>query len=350
MKAKLALYSMSKRLGLFALAARLNQGKLPILCYHGFALNDENAFWPKLFMDSASFIRRMDYLQRCGYRVLTLDEGIRKLREKSLPKRALIITIDDGFYGVHKHAMPILKKHGFPATLYVTSYYVEKEAPVFRLAIQYIFWRTSAPSLDLSGLVPGDSTTLDLTEDRGQKTALAMLVEYGETRCDESQRQALIQLLGERLNVDCADLFSSRALSLMTRSELRELSESGIDLQLHTHRHRFPEDKQLALQELADNQRFLRHVSQRPLRHFCYPSGIWSKKQWQWLSEFGIVTAMTCDSGLNTPDTPALALRRFLDGANVSQIEFEAELCGFAEFVRKISAPFREGEQIQGKN
>jgi hypothetical protein len=38
---------------------------------------------------------------------------------------------------------------------------------------------------------------------------------------------------------------------------------------------------------------------------------------------------------MNLPDTPLLGLRRFLDSENISQIEFEAELCGFAQFLRE---------------
>jgi hypothetical protein len=37
---------------------------------------------------------------------------------------------------------------------------------------------------------------------------------------------------------------------------------------------------------------------------------------------------------LNYPETPKLLLRRFLDSDIVSDIEFEAEICGFGELIR----------------
>jgi hypothetical protein len=40
-------------------------------------------------------------------------------------------------------------------------------------------------------------------------------------------------------------------------------------------------------------------------------------------------------SGFNYPETERMELRRFLDGENISQVEFEAELSGILEWGRK---------------
>lgn len=39
----------------------------------------------------------------------------------TLPHRPVLITFDDGYQGVHQHALPILRRHGFPATVFVTT-------------------------------------------------------------------------------------------------------------------------------------------------------------------------------------------------------------------------------------
>ena len=43
-----------------------------------------------------------------------------------------------------------------------------------------------------------------------------------------------------------------------------------------------------------------------------------------------IATAVTCDYGLNDAATDKYALMRFLDGENVSLLEFEAAVSGFS--------------------
>ncbi|MFD7091263.1 polysaccharide deacetylase family protein [Streptomyces sp. NPDC056641] len=39
----------------------------------------------------------------------------------SLPKRPVLITFDDGYEGVHRHALPALAPYAFPATLFVST-------------------------------------------------------------------------------------------------------------------------------------------------------------------------------------------------------------------------------------
>ncbi|MFH8656182.1 polysaccharide deacetylase family protein [Streptomyces afghaniensis] len=38
-----------------------------------------------------------------------------------LPLHPVLITFDDGYEGVHRHALPVLAEHGFPATLFVST-------------------------------------------------------------------------------------------------------------------------------------------------------------------------------------------------------------------------------------
>jgi len=54
-----------------------------------------------------------------------------------------------------------------------------------------------------------------------------------------------------------------------------------------------------------------------------------------------VESAVTCDTGLNYADTPRLALKRFLDCQHVSEIEFEAELSGLKEIMRKARSVIR---------
>jgi peptidoglycan/xylan/chitin deacetylase (PgdA/CDA1 family) len=46
---------------------------------------------------------------------------------KPLPERPVLITFDDGYEGVHRHALPELVRHGFPATVFVTTGWLRGE-------------------------------------------------------------------------------------------------------------------------------------------------------------------------------------------------------------------------------
>jgi peptidoglycan/xylan/chitin deacetylase (PgdA/CDA1 family) len=346
-KAKRTFLVVCKWLGLFALARWVTRSSLRILCYHGFALSDESSFRPKLFMRPETFQRRMEYISAHDYPVVSLDKACDGLSKGELPPDAVAITVDDGFYGFFCRAWPILKVHSLPATVYVASYYSEKRNPVFRLVVQYLFWKTLKKELDVTGLGTPLSGVLPLWPEEKKDEAISEIIEFAETQLKEPERRSLATELGERLGIGYAELAGTRTLSIMTPEEIRNLASLGVDIQLHTHRHRLPQEQDLLRREIEDNREFLEPLAGKRLTHLCYPSGIWSKQQWPWLDQLGIASATTCDPGLNYPKTPRLGLRRFLDGENVSQIEFEAELCGFAELLRLALATLRRAQASQ---
>ena len=121
----------------------------------------------------------------------------------------------------------------------------------------------------------------------------------------------------------------------MTPEELRSLAAADVSVGLHTHRHRFPaDDRASAEREIAENRAELDRCTGRTAPHFCYPSGLWAEVQWGWLEDLQIKSSTTCVAGLNTERTPRHALRRFLDGDGVHELEFEAALCGLSDLLR----------------
>ncbi|HBI69521.1 MAG TPA: hypothetical protein DDZ22_11015, partial [Massilia sp.] len=73
--------------------------------------------------------------------------------------------------------------------------------------------------------------------------------------------------------------------------------------------------------------------------HYCYPSGAFDAQAPDVMRAAGVATATTCLPGLvriKDGDTRYL-LPRFLDGGDVSMIEFEAEMSGVLELLRKLA-------------
>jgi hypothetical protein len=135
-------YRAGKWLGLFHLSRRLTRRNLRILAYHGFAVCDEALFRPQLFMDVGEFRWRIGYILRHAYPVLSLDDALHRLQRDDLPACAVVLTFDDGAYSTWKLAFPVLDEHRLPGTIYLTTYYCVKPNPVFRIAVQYMFWKT----------------------------------------------------------------------------------------------------------------------------------------------------------------------------------------------------------------
>ncbi|MBL8361269.1 MAG: polysaccharide deacetylase family protein [Rubrivivax sp.] len=93
---------------------------VPILCYHRFG-----PVATKMTITPQAFAQQLEHLAKNGWRVIPLAElrGFLDAR-KPLPPRTVVITMDDGYESVHRHAFPLLKKHGFPATLFVYTDFI----------------------------------------------------------------------------------------------------------------------------------------------------------------------------------------------------------------------------------
>jgi peptidoglycan/xylan/chitin deacetylase (PgdA/CDA1 family) len=89
---------------------------VPVLCYHKFSKNISD----KMTVREEDFEEQMRFLGNHGYHVISLDQlfGFLSFKEQ-IPKKSVVITIDDGWRSTYDVAYPILKRFGYPATLFV---------------------------------------------------------------------------------------------------------------------------------------------------------------------------------------------------------------------------------------
>jgi peptidoglycan/xylan/chitin deacetylase (PgdA/CDA1 family) len=332
---KLFALAVARGCGLFALARWLTADQLRILCYHGGSLLDEHQFRPVLFITEGTFRRRLSLLAKHGYPVLSLDDALSRLDAGTLPAGATVITIDDGWFGTFSLLAPALKDAGFPSTLYVATYYLEKGTQVFNVAAGYVLWKSAASVLAMEEVVPELNGRYDLSSPAARDEVLRRLEDAGNS-LDPAGRQALLRRLCDVLKVDWRAMENARQFAFMNAREAGRLAAEGVSLQLHTHRHRFPADRDQALAEINDNRESLARITDGSTPHFCYPSGEYHRDQLPWLGSWGIRSAVTTDRGLATRDSDRFALPRLLDSEVATDLEFEAEMSGFRQVLRQL--------------
>jgi peptidoglycan/xylan/chitin deacetylase (PgdA/CDA1 family)/GT2 family glycosyltransferase len=107
------------RIGMDRERWRQTTGGTPVLMYHGFGDGGER---DRYVMPARSFARQMRLLALLRYRVIPLEELADALRQGvPPPRRAVVITIDDGYRDNLEVAQPILRRHGFPAIVFLVS-------------------------------------------------------------------------------------------------------------------------------------------------------------------------------------------------------------------------------------
>lgn len=103
---------------IFAGAAHAgDQVNIPILCYHN--LNPTKP--GSMSMTPKKFASQMKYLKDNGFTVIPLKEAVEYLQGKrdTLPKKAIVVTADDGWLSVYKYMFPIVRENNIPVTLFI---------------------------------------------------------------------------------------------------------------------------------------------------------------------------------------------------------------------------------------
>ncbi len=109
-----------------------HEQKIAILGYHSFykdisELEEKDKNNPEFINEISKFERQMKYLHDHKYKTLTLDEFYKwKKGEIKVPRKSVLITIDDGNLSNYMYAFPILKKYNMNATVFFVGYYAKE--------------------------------------------------------------------------------------------------------------------------------------------------------------------------------------------------------------------------------
>jgi peptidoglycan/xylan/chitin deacetylase (PgdA/CDA1 family) len=97
---------------------------VPILMYHYVRVNPvrHDRLGESLSVTPRDFAAQMALLHHAGVITVTLDDVVTALGGgRPLPPRAVVLTFDDGYRDFSTAALPVLRTHGFRATVFVVS-------------------------------------------------------------------------------------------------------------------------------------------------------------------------------------------------------------------------------------
>lgn len=110
-----------------------HRARLPILMYH--SISEEPESTPAYYQtvtNPSRFAAQMQVLKDAGYVGVTMAEGLRWLQTAPGDgPRPVAITFDDGFRDFFLSAVPALRRHGFRATMYLATGFVQDRRQQF---------------------------------------------------------------------------------------------------------------------------------------------------------------------------------------------------------------------------
>lgn len=277
--------------------------RLVILTYHRVLAAPDPLFPDEI--DAAVFDLQLRALKRF-FNVVPLAEAIERLRERRLPARAVSITFDDGYRDNHDVAMPVLARHGLPATLFLSTGYLDGGIFWNDVVIESVR-RAGADSLDLGDVGLGEWRVRSPEEKRTAITALIRDLKYRPS----AERANLVAAIADAARVDLPSdlMLEARHLDAMMRS--------GFELGAHTVSHPILtslEDVD-AEREIAQSRDDIESLTGRAPRLFAYPNGRYHRdfgdREVGMVSNLGFDAAVSTDWGVATPGSPLFRLPRF---------------------------------------
>lgn len=103
-----------------------NNNRIPVIMYHSIGVPDYNWHWNFLTCPYKVFENQLKALQKYGYKTLIFQDIYDYIiNGKSIPKKSIFLTFDDGYLDNYVFAYPLLKKYGMKGTIFVNPDFVD---------------------------------------------------------------------------------------------------------------------------------------------------------------------------------------------------------------------------------
>jgi peptidoglycan/xylan/chitin deacetylase (PgdA/CDA1 family) len=297
------------------LHSRLHRHGLTIVMYHG-VVRAPLPVSDWCFLEEDIFRQQIEYLSR-NFRVLHLSDALKLLRQGAVEKPTAVVTFDDGYRNNFDVAFPVLKASGVPATIFLTTGFVDTADSIWFCHI------IRALSLTRKSSLRWEDTEMDLSDARAKAAASARLQAAIKQR-PAAETGALLRQIHQALEVEPTATFAPESpFRILDSAAIRALVESGlVEFGAHTVTHPILSrlSPQEQAKEIAGSVEAVTRLTGQACRFFAYPNGKardYDAHTVGLLRNHGIEAAVTTAAGANDRDPSLLELQRYGVGADL---------------------------------
>lgn len=264
-----------------------------ILMYHRISDTSIEPNW--LAVSPANFTAHMQYL-KLAFNTMRLTDLVESIKDGSLPDRSVAVTFDDGYSDNVTHALPVLESAMVPATIFVTTDYVDSDREPWWDEMKHFLLEPSCVPPQLSMQVMGcDYSWPTVTvEDRlAAHQTLENLMRPLPAEVNDAILNNLATWTGlhRKLRV---------AYRTVTTPQLTKLAQHPlIEVGAHTITHPILPTLSLEAQfnEIVGSRHMLEKMIGQPVRSFAYPNGDFTEQTRKLVDAAGFRAACTTISG-----------------------------------------------------
>lgn len=303
---------------------RSSVGQFRVLTYHGLVPDElaDRSWVPSHYVAVSQFERQMAVLSGLGQgSVRLLGEVVDRARGNCLIEEPVVcLTFDDGAADNVSLALPILQRHGFLASFFLTTGFIGGDVLLANDRVRLL--RQVCRAGRLKGPVSPFMQAALIHPGFHKKHAHALL---------ESEIESLWWANREEV-----DRLALRSLGMMSWEDAARLRDAGMEVGAHTVHHVIlsREDRETRQREILDSIAEVRDRLDVDRVPFSYPNGLagdFGPEDSSCLESVGVPYAVTGLPGYNTPETSGLGLRRHCVGLHTSDDVFVAQVCGLRD-------------------
>ncbi|WP_208995860.1 polysaccharide deacetylase family protein [Pannonibacter tanglangensis] len=274
--------------GVSRLLARRYAGRGVILMFHEFTRSPRALLGQGCHIDDFDAI--LTALRAAGRDFVSLDEALERCADPAAAPFA-VLTFDDGYRSNIELALPVMERHGAPATIFVPTGMVTRDINAWWLGLRQL-------ALDLA--------QIDM-EPMGERLVTGT---WAEKKAALDRMTAWVWADFARASL-LPEVFRGHGIALADVVDLHVLDAAGIvaadrhpllRIEAHTTTHRALRllDEDALRADIGANKIFLEELLQRPVRWFAYPYGrpsIGGTREAEVVRSLGFRGAVTTDPG-----------------------------------------------------
>jgi peptidoglycan/xylan/chitin deacetylase (PgdA/CDA1 family) len=306
------------------------KNKAVILMYHRVTKDEQN-----IAVTKDNFELQMKYIKKKMNPVTLMDivEWIKN--GKPIPPKAIAITFDDGYEDNYTNAYPILKTLSIPATIFLTTGYIETSKIFWWDKVREIIKKTNKKVINMKEFQRFTNKNINslknikLIKAQGRTSAIRIITEYLKT-IDYNKLSEATKFLQEILDVSNKDI---EIPPMLTWEQINEMSGNGIDFGAHTVTH--PNLTKISIEEVEkeihQSKRTIEERLNTQVNNFAYPYGLkefYNKKIEGIAKSLGFNSICTGEPGVVTGNSDVSSLKR-VSMSDVSLPDFLWKMCKY---------------------
>ena len=306
------------------------KGKGAILVYHRVVKDEEleEDLELGLTVSCSSFEKHIKEI-KSKYKICSMDEFVKNLKKKT-NEFMVAITFDDGYKDNLYQALPILTKHEVPASIYVTTRFLNQEVDIWWYELGEVIQNKKEINFEYQG-----KKFNFLLDNKKQKfLAYQNLMKLFKSLKIDAQNELIEKITNTKKRKNYSDIcLNSEEILMLEKNPLITINSHG-----HNHQNLKILNDEEVKYEITKSLEVLENLINRKVKHFAYPFG--GKDQVS-AREYNIIEDMNFDSAVIGSVYPIkncnfFSLPRIYVGKNTCEKTLINHLSGFYNLASKL--------------